>query len=120
MSAESLPDQSLDPIAIVGFVHFSTDGDAYAHGIGGSAARIHNEMRRDETVVAALDCEKLSPSTQPQPLREAFVRQAHFLYVDTDSRLRPFARRRLMTARPDLVCMRARKPWVRRRDTLLG
>lgn len=35
-------------------------------------------------------------------------------------RLRPFARRRLNTCRPFLVAMRARKPWVRLRRTLLG
>jgi hypothetical protein len=35
-------------------------------------------------------------------------------------RLRPFARRRFSTRRPFLVAMRARKPWVRARRTLLG
>src|SRR5699024_10205956 len=35
-------------------------------------------------------------------------------------RLRPLARRALMIARPDLVAMRARKPWRRRRLILLG
>ena len=34
--------------------------------------------------------------------------------------MRPFCRRRLRTARPFLVLMRARKPWVRRREVLLG
>lgn len=38
----------------------------------------------------------------------------------TASRLRPFALRRLMTWRPFLVAMRARKPWVRLRLILLG
>jgi hypothetical protein len=36
------------------------------------------------------------------------------------SRLRPFARRRFSTRRPFFVAMRARKPWVRLRFTLLG
>ena len=34
--------------------------------------------------------------------------------------MRPFARRRLMTARPFLVFMRERKPWVRLRRRLWG
>jgi hypothetical protein len=37
-----------------------------------------------------------------------------------ERRLRPLARRRLNTRRPLLVAMRARKPWVRARRTLLG
>lgn len=37
-----------------------------------------------------------------------------------ERRLRPLARRRLNTWRPLLVAMRARKPWVRARRTLLG
>ena len=39
---------------------------------------------------------------------------------ETLSRLRPFARRRLITIRPFLVCMRTRNPWVRRRRCRLG
>ena len=35
-------------------------------------------------------------------------------------RLRPFARRRLMTFRPPVVFIRARKPWLRLRLMLLG
>ena len=38
----------------------------------------------------------------------------------TDRRLRPFWRRRAITARPFLVRMRTRKPWVRLRRRLLG
>ena len=38
----------------------------------------------------------------------------------TDRRARPFARRALITRRPPLVRIRARKPWVRLRLRLLG
>lgn len=38
----------------------------------------------------------------------------------TASRARPFARRALMTARPALVFMRTRKPWVRLRRVFEG
>lgn len=42
------------------------------------------------------------------------------LDVETVRRRRPLARRRLSTARPFLVAMRARKPCVRTREILLG
>ena len=40
--------------------------------------------------------------------------------VETARRLRPFARRRLSTARPAFVFIRARKPWTRLRRIRLG
>jgi hypothetical protein len=48
------------------------------------------------------------------------AREGHFDGVDTVSRLRPLARRRLRTAWPPLVAIRSRKPWVRRRRMRLG
>ena len=42
------------------------------------------------------------------------------LWNQTARRLRPLARRALITARPPRVFMRARKPWVRARLRLLG
>lgn len=41
-------------------------------------------------------------------------------YDDTDSRLRPLARRRFSTSRPFLVLMRTRNPWVFRRRRRFG
>lgn len=40
--------------------------------------------------------------------------------IQADRRLRPLARRRLITLRPPTDDMRARKPWVRFRFTLEG
>jgi hypothetical protein len=39
---------------------------------------------------------------------------------ETESRLRPFARRRFSTVRPFFVCILTRKPWVRLRRRRLG
>ncbi len=50
--------------------------------------------------------------------RRSRRRRDHF--VETDMRRRPLARRRFNTARPFLVAMRARKPWVRSLEILLG
>lgn len=44
----------------------------------------------------------------------------HLLPVDTESCLRPLARRRLKTARPAFVFIRARNPCVRRLRIRLG
>ena len=46
--------------------------------------------------------------------------QAHRTWLQTARRLRPLARRALMTARPPRVFMRTRKPWVRARRVLEG
>jgi len=48
------------------------------------------------------------------------VRRLRQAINQTLRRLRPFARRALMTRRPPGVFMRARKPWVRTRLILLG
>lgn len=46
--------------------------------------------------------------------------QAHRTWLQTARRLRPLARRALMTARPPRVFMRTRKPWVRARRVFEG
>ena len=53
------------------------------------------------------------------PSRSNYVR-ARFGGTVTVNRLRPLARRRLMTLRPPGVAMRARKPWVLFLLILLG
>src|SRR5690606_32977233 len=49
------------------------------------------------------------PGSESKPVR-----------AQTARRLRPLARRALMTARPPRVFMRTRKPWVRARRVLEG
>lgn len=60
------------------------------------------------------------PITASRPIRGD--RQAHFpgRVSLTESTLRPLLRRRASTARPFLVAIRARNPWVRARLTRLG
>ncbi len=53
-------------------------------------------------------------------VRRVSRRQRRDHFVETVKRRRPLARRRFSTARPFLVAVRARKPWVRRREILLG
>jgi len=70
-----------------GFRAFPSSFDALE--IGGTT----NSFMRPETVIA--------------PQRSHIRRLAH---PETDSRFRPFARRRFNTARPPLVAIRTRKP----------
>jgi hypothetical protein len=60
----------------------------------------------------------------PQPVGAAQLRRtsAHldFEGTETANRFRPFARRRLMIARPFAVRIRTRKPWPRFRRMRLG
>jgi len=70
-----------------------------------------------------LACRQLGVSRLPSWRRDCRIRgtvgqggrPARAQDVDTVRRLRPFARRRLMTSRPFLVAMRTRNPWVRLR-----
>ena len=54
---------------------------------------------------------------QPQP---EFSKSDYFEGTETLRRLRPFARRRLSTKRPEVVDIRLRKPCLRVRRVLLG
>lgn len=62
----------------------------------------------------------LVPFQQPFVLRQPVGHPPYLVAMPTDRRLRPLARRRLMTSRPFLVDILTRKPWVLLRDTLLG
>ncbi len=65
--------------------------------------------------------EKLRPTTdsiaRTQGLAHGSVR---YCSDETDSRLRPLARRRLSTSRPFLVAIRTRNPWARARRRRFG
>lgn len=49
----------------------------------------------------------------PSAARATTGRRTYFFGAETASRFRPLERRRLRTARPALVELRFRKPWVR-------
>ena len=73
-----------------------------------------------------LDSEELSTNAKAGRFRKSVPavlggqRRACFGGITTLNSLRPFARRRLMTARPPAALIRTRKPWVRFRLVLLG
>jgi hypothetical protein len=71
----------------------------------------------------ALESQELSPLAQPARGREALPaapQRGCFGGIETVRRFRPFARRRLITARPPGVAMRSRNPCVLFRRLLLG
>jgi hypothetical protein len=72
----------------------------------------------------ALCSDTLIVARCPQSIRPretaGHCRHRYLEGVDAASRLRPFALRRLITLRPPVVFMRARKPCLRRRRIRLG
>ena len=78
-------------------------------------ATMQYEMRRSRHPVTSKN--RLKLTSRLQSLHCRGERQTR---VYTASRLRPLARRALMTARPPRVFMRTRKPWVRARRILEG
>jgi len=63
----------------------------------------------------------VTPLAETVTASEALARAPrHFVPVDTESCLRPLARRRVKTARPAFVFIRARNPCVRRLRIRLG
>ena len=76
---------------------------------------VQGEMRRLGHRSAGQHGLELLPGPQPLDHRRASTDRAQ-----TARRLRPLARRALMTARPPRVFMRTRKPWVRARRILEG
>lgn len=86
----------------------------------------NDEMTTLPSLPRLLDSEELSTNAEAGSFWKSVPailggqRRACFGGIRTLSRLRPFARRRLMTARPPAALIRTRKPWVRFRLVLLG
>lgn len=72
-----------------------------------------NALSRHPLVIASL----AEAVAAPEALAAAI---GHLLPVETESCLRPLARRRFKTARPACVRIRIRNPWVRRLLIRLG
>lgn len=89
----------------------------------GVRRRVMNpEQRVAVRVPGCKDPRKITARQQPGRTRQSEPRMHGRNYRPglAARRLRPLARRALMIARPDLVAMRARKPWRRSRLILLG
>ena len=88
--------------------------------------RDNDEVTALPSLPRLLDSEKLSTNAEAGRFRKSVPavlggqRRACFGGIKTLNRLRPFARRRLMTARPPAALIRTRKPCVRFRLVLLG
>jgi len=119
MHPEAFAQLALQAIAAHGAAVFSRHGQAQA--------RISEAVRPpDQSKIA--DREPPPPAQGRKirfPAQSALRRKPVFpalIQAPTQAlrRLRPLARRRLMTARPERVAMRARNPWVRARRIRLG
>src|SRR5262245_37417053 len=113
MAAEELSCPPPDPVAVHGELRGTpADGDAEPRRCQGPGQVQHRErarmllraaQHRSETILAA---EAMAPRKAFRPGASRHERR------QTATRLRPLARRALITARPLAVFIRARKPWV--------
>ena len=112
MAPEALAQEPLGPVASGG------PPDLAAHGepqpvLGAAVLRGHElEERPLEALPVAED-----PPELPRRLQPLFGAEPP---AQTESRFRPFCRRRFSTSRPPFVRIRTRKPWVRFRFRLFG
>jgi len=116
LSAKHFADLPLDPVApdrLRCHARRHADPEAGAQKIVRGDAHLKNVIAESASLPECCS-EFFSPGDAARP-GEA-VPDA----IQGDSRARPFARRALSTARPPLVLMRARKPCVRLRLSLLG
>lgn len=127
MAAEEFAHQSADAVACRRATDLAASGDAEARRRMVSVTDDHDEVRDGLTPPLALQRQELVSLAQAELRRKALrpirARGAQFGClggIETVNRLRPLARRRLMTACPPGVLIRARNPCVRLRRLLLG
>lgn len=127
MAAEEFAHQTADTVARRRATDLAAGRDAEARWRMLSVTDDHDEVRKGLTPPLALQRQELVSLAQAEPRREALrpirARRAQFGClggIETVNRLRPLARRRLMTACPPGVLIRARNPCVRLRRLLLG
>jgi len=128
LAPKPLADAALDAIPNHGIADLAAHRDAQTRleGVRGPAAcrgeNEHDECSRRRATTALENISELPGSKQPVLPAKRSGRPGHryFEGVETARRLRPFARRRLSTARPAFVFMRDRKPWTRLRRIRLG
>ncbi len=109
--AEELPHDPFSTIADGSAATFAADGQPQAPRPDIISLK-HDDHppRRHEATAVRIASGKIRPPPETKTGWE----------TQTARRLRPLARRRLMTARPFLVRIRTRKPWVRFRRVVLG
>ena len=129
--SEGFSETPLDEVADRSDTNLTADGQPYA-AIGlPRLAGVNHKVARDLSSTETLRSKELAAPRQPLFLSEALVVQkrvklrhgppvCYFLGTDTLRRARPLRRREASTARPPLVLIRERKPWVRLRLILLG
>lgn len=131
-----LPHKALYPVTGHRIAHFAAYGDAYpARGFRAGCTK-NEETGGADLSRPVREPEEISPPEQALVFGEREQRglprsagkpssigrrtEDYLLAMVTARRLRPLARRRLMTSLPFFVDIRTRKPWVRFRDVLLG
>lgn len=116
IAAKSLSNQPLDSVAPYRVANFSLDTDSQT--IPRKVVCPHNNGKSvaAKSFPPTIDVLKLPIGSKQMLFGEGVPMQS----IQAASCVRPLARRLLMTARPFLVLMRRRNPWVRARLVLLG
>jgi len=126
VAAKELAHQTADAVARRGTADLAARGDAEAGGRSLRLACDHDEVRKADPPSVALQRQVLMALAQPEAGRKVLAAFAGRTQdgclggIETVNRLRPLARRRLITCCPPGVAMRARNPCVRFRRLLLG
>ena len=124
LAAEEFAHQAADAVARRRATNLAAGGDAESRWEMLSGSDDHDEMRDGLTPPLALQRQELVSLAQAE-LRRETLRPIRVQFgclggIETVNRLRPLARRRLMTSCPPGVLIRARNPCVRLRRLLLG
>ena len=122
VKTKELAQESLDPVPDHGVPDLATHRRAEPGLPLRPLGPDDDEVLRVELAPTVGQLEELAAGAQPLLLRKAVPGLDHdyLVAIVTARRLRPLARRRLITSRPFFVDIRTRKPWVLLRDTLLG
>jgi hypothetical protein len=114
-----------NPVAYHGFTDLTANGEAHADYITvRKSQRDHDHILAAKAFATILYPNEIPSFRKYLNLLNVIAQdnadQLYFELVVGVRRLRPFARRRLITRRPPTVAIRARKPWVRLRRRLCG
>lgn len=124
MVAKEFPNQALDSIALNSPTNLATNGQSKASEAVRSMQNDNDKVGRMPTFSPLAYPLKITGFSQMARFRKGIKAGAHVWHylvgIVTTSLLRPRARRRRITDRPFLLCIRARKPWVLFLQILLG
>ncbi len=118
-----LSEATLQSISLYGLAYLPTDRESKTWTVTTGVIE-DDEVWCPEAGAAASEepvfCGSADPVLFAKAAIQIQVTLSYFLPMVTARRLRPLARRRFSTARPEAEALRTRNPWVRRREVRDG